>query len=166
MPLKIDQWLSFTPLWEYVLLSALPFNYSVWKMMTIWWCLCVSTWQAKLNEQREQAKQVAKFNLHVSENRKTTNCPLLPVSSWTGICSWIKMFWQHFFPELYMYVCVLLTHIWWPGSCPLWWHFALSLHFLLLFFFLKIHIICMCLSLTQMWCIKKHFSPDQSHQST
>lgn len=89
-------------------------------MMMIWWCLCVATWQAKLNEQREQAKQVAKFNLHMSESRKTTNCPLLPVSSWIGICSLIKM--SYFFCKEYIciyiniYICIH-THIY-ACMCP------------------------------------------------
>lgn len=41
--------------------------------------------QAKLNEQREHAKQVAKFNLQMSEKKKKTNCSLFPVSSQTNV---------------------------------------------------------------------------------
>lgn len=44
----------------------------------------VFIWQAKLNEQREHAKQVATFNLQMSEKKAKTYCPLYPVSrTWT-----------------------------------------------------------------------------------
>lgn len=43
-------------------------------------CFCVFIWQAKLNEQREHAKQVATFNLQMSEKKEKTYCPLFPVS--------------------------------------------------------------------------------------
>ncbi|XP_029987036.1 coiled-coil domain-containing protein 81 isoform X2 [Sphaeramia orbicularis] len=36
--------------------------------------------QAKLNEQREHAKQVAVFNLHMSQKKEQTHCPLYPTS--------------------------------------------------------------------------------------
>lgn len=47
-------------------------------------CFFVFIWQAKLNEQREHAKQVATFNLQMSEKKEKTYCPLYPVSrTWT-----------------------------------------------------------------------------------
>ncbi|XP_049906486.1 coiled-coil domain-containing protein 81-like [Epinephelus moara] len=36
--------------------------------------------QEKLNEQREHAKQVATYNLHMSEKKEKTHCPLFPTS--------------------------------------------------------------------------------------
>lgn len=46
-------------------------------------------WQAKLNEQREHAKQVATFNLQMSEKKEKTHCPLYPVSrTWTSSREW------------------------------------------------------------------------------
>ncbi|XP_076587231.1 coiled-coil domain-containing protein 81-like isoform X1 [Chaetodon auriga] len=36
--------------------------------------------QAKLDEQRERAKQVATFNLHMSDRKEKTYCPLFPTS--------------------------------------------------------------------------------------
>ncbi|GLD55966.1 coiled-coil domain-containing protein 81 isoform X1 [Lates japonicus] len=41
---------------------------------------CMEEEQAKLNEQREHAKQVATFNLQMSEKKEKTNCPLYPTS--------------------------------------------------------------------------------------
>ncbi|XP_023270364.1 coiled-coil domain-containing protein 81 [Seriola lalandi dorsalis] len=41
---------------------------------------CMEEEQAKLNEQREHAKQVATFNLQMSEKKGKTYCPLYPTS--------------------------------------------------------------------------------------
>ncbi|XP_018539213.1 coiled-coil domain-containing protein 81 isoform X2 [Lates calcarifer] len=41
---------------------------------------CMEEEQVKLNEQREHAKQVATFNLQMSEKKEKTNCPLYPTS--------------------------------------------------------------------------------------
>lgn len=62
--------------WEYILCFKLLFFFCV--------NVCVFIWQAKRSEQRERAKQVATFNLQMSEKNEKTCCPLFPVSrTWT-----------------------------------------------------------------------------------
>lgn len=50
-------------------------------------CLCVFIWQEKLNEQREHAKQVASFNVQMSEKKEKSYCPLFPVSNPEDFCA-------------------------------------------------------------------------------